>query len=88
MVSKIFIAGIIEKLYSKYQILAILGEASITTSEKNEDFAYLALKPSLIIKKEEIEYFFKSLDDVLSEGVNKINFDFIKQIIKNKIGIN
>ena len=40
------------------------------------------------VKKEEIEYFFKSLDDVLSEGVNKINFDFIKQIIKNKIGIN
>ena len=87
-ISKIFIAGIIEKLYSKHQILAILGEASITTSDKNEDFAYLALKPSLIIKKEEIEYFFESLDNVLSEGANKINFDFIKQIIKTKIGIN
>ena len=85
--SKIFIAAIIDKLYSKHKILSILGETSLTSSGNNEDFVYLALTPSLVIKEEDIEYFFSSLDKILSEGVYKINFDFIKKIFKKKINI-
>ena len=87
-ISKIFLAALIEKLYSKHKILALMGETSLSSSDNTKEFAYLDLKPSLIIKKEEIEYFFKSLDNVLSEGINKLNLDFLKKVFKSKIGIN
>lgn len=82
--SKIFVAAIIEKLYSQYNILAKLGEKSISSSEIGGELVYLSVDPSLIIKNEEIQYFFESLDKILSEGVYKINFDFISNVLKKR----
>ena len=84
-ISKIFIAALIEKLYAEHKILAKLGEKSLSSSESVDDLSYLSIDPSLIIQKSDIQYFFKSLDAVLSEGVYKINFEFISNILKKKL---
>lgn len=66
---KILIAVIISNMYSKYNILMAFGQ--------NYNFP-LWISPSLIIKQNELTYFFKCLDQTFSENFEKLFIRFIK----------
>ena len=84
--SQIVIAGIMEYLYSKFNILTIPQDRMIKIKNgKIERFAYLAIKPSCIVNDEQINYFIKSLDQALNAGViNLITFFFKNKFSNSK----
>ena len=82
--SQIVIAGIMEHLYSKFNILTIPQDRTIKTEDgKIERFAYLAIKPSCIATEKEVKFFLESLDQTLSEGCLKLISNFFKNKISN-----
>ena len=82
--SQIVIAGIMEYLYSNFNILTIPQDRIIRTeSGEIERFAYLAIKPSCIVEEKEIEYFIDSLDKTLSQGCISLIAKFFKNKVTN-----
>jgi len=65
------------ELYEKYNILTAIND-SINSN-------HLCVSPSLIIEKEDVNYFFKSLDQVLKDGVNFKTIEVILNFAKSKI---
>ena len=69
-IKKIIVASIIYDLYQSYNILTFYGS--------NKDIP-LKVAPSLMAKKEDIDYFENSLDQVLSKGLVKLVSNFVSQ---------
>ena len=69
-IKKIIVASIIFELYHSHNILTFYGS--------NYEIP-LKVAPSIIVKKEEIEYFEHSLDQVLSKGLLKLVSNFVSQ---------
>lgn len=67
-VNKLITVAIIDYLYKKHNVLTF-------TSLGKE--IHLIVSPPLIVKKNEIDYFFKSLDETLSNGIIKLIILFI-----------
>tara|TARA_Y100000590_G_scaffold355294_1_gene408975 strand:- start:4455 stop:5885 length:1431 start_codon:yes stop_codon:yes gene_type:complete len=65
------------ELYEKYNILTAIND-SINSN-------HLCVSPSLIIEKEDVNYFFKSLDQVLKDGINFKTIEVILNFAKSKI---
>ena len=82
--SQIVIASIMEELYSEHNILTIPQDRIIRKENGEiERFAYLAIKPSCIVKNEEINHFLDSLNKVLEVGVVNLIRKFLqKKILK------
>ena len=59
---KITATAISAELYEKYNILTAINDSKFSD--------HLCVSPSLIISDENIEYFFKSLDEVLQKNIN------------------
>ena len=68
-VNKLITSSVISILYSEFKILTSLGQ--------NRDIC-LWISPSLVVNKDEVEYFFNSLDKTLSYGIIKLITKFIK----------
>lgn len=82
--SLIVIAGIMEYLYSTFNILTIPQDRIIRTEQGDiERFAYLAIKPSCIVNEQEIDFFIDSLDQTLSQGPIKLINNFFKNKLTN-----
>jgi putrescine aminotransferase len=69
-VKKIIVASIIFDLYRSYNILTFYGS--------NKDIP-LKVAPSILAKKEDIDYFENSLDQVLNKGLMKLVSNFVSQ---------
>jgi len=76
LISKLNVASISSELYSKHEILTHISES------ENSNFLYIS--PSLIASNENIEYFFKSLDEVLK---SKLDLKLLKYIINSIFNI-
>ena len=74
---KITATAISYELYEKHNILATVND-SINSN-------HLCISPSLIIEQEDINYFFKSLNQVLENGVNLKTIEIILNFAKSKI---
>ena len=72
---KILVSSIIFHLYEKYDILTFYGS--------NKGIP-LKISPSLIINKEEVDYFISSLDETLKIGLTKLVLNFVKSKFFNK----
>ena len=75
---KLLCASVIFHLYKKYNILTYYG-SNIGIP--------LKVSPSIIASKDQIKYFFNSLDKTLEFGIYNLLLDFIKNKIFNKIKI-
>ena len=83
-ISKIYTASIIDELFKKYNIYSILGDSSLARGKNIiDDRTPILFKPSLIITEKEINYFFNSLEKVLSSNQNILILKFLKNVIKN-----
>jgi len=69
-INKLITSSIISHLYTEHSILTSLGQ--------NKDIS-LWISPPLIVDKEEVEYFFDSLDKTLKYGIMKLIAKFIKK---------
>ena len=69
-IKKIIVASIIFDLYHSYNILTFYGS--------NKDIP-LKVAPSILAKKEDIDYFENSLDQVLNKGLMKLVSNFVSQ---------
>ena len=65
------------ELYEKYNILTAINDSTNSN--------HLCVSPSLIIEKEDVNYFFKSLDQVLKDGINFKTIEVILNFAKSKI---
>jgi len=65
------------ELYEKYNILTSINDSSSSN--------HLCISPALIIDEKDVNYFFDSLDKVLSQGLNLKSIDLIVNFIKSKI---
>jgi putrescine aminotransferase len=74
---KLTATAVSSELYEKYNILASINDS------KNSN--HLCVAPALIIEEEDINYFFESIDKVLSDGVNLKSLQIIFDFIKSKI---
>lgn len=72
-VEKLFLAGLIDRLFSKYNIHSLFMTAGTPS---------LLFSPSLIINEKEIDYFFDSLEDVMTEGASNLAMSFAKKKFK------
>jgi len=72
------------QLFKKYNIYSILGDSSLARGKNIiDDRTPILFKPSLIITEKEINYFFNSLEKVLSSNQNILVLKFLKNVIKN-----
>ena len=62
------------ELYEKYNILTTINDSSNSN--------HLCISPSLIIEEKEIDYFFNSLNKVLSNGINNQTINIILNFLK------
>ena len=79
---KIISASILNELFSKYKILAYVNEKKINNNDNNSYDIILNLNPSIVIKPNEIHYFYDSLDKILSQKIEKIVLRFALKNIK------
>lgn len=75
-IKKIIVASIIFDLYNSFNILTFYGS--------NKDIP-LKVAPSLLAKKEDIDYFENSLDQVLNKGLIKLVSNFVSQKFFSKL---
>ena len=68
-IKKIIVSSIIYHLYEKYNILTFYGSNTGIP---------LKVAPSLIVNKEEVDYFMSSLDKTLEMGIKNLVLNFIK----------
>ena len=71
-INKLITSAVISNLYSEFKILSSLGQ--------NKDIC-LWISPPLIVKDEEINYFFKSLESTISLGFPRLISNFLKKKI-------
>ena len=69
-IKKIIVASIIYELYNSHNILTFYGS--------NYDIP-LKVAPSIMANKNDIDYFEKSLDQVLDKGLLKLVSNFVSQ---------
>ncbi len=81
-VSKLYVAAVSDLMFSKYNILCIFSQGSLI-QDSDKSSAFISFQPSLIIKKVETKYFFKSLSKVLSLKPSYILIKFLKKILTN-----
>jgi len=62
------------ELYEKYNILTSINDSSNSN--------HLCISPSLIIQEDEINYFFSSLEKVLSDGINSRTINIVLNFLK------
>ncbi len=74
---KLTATAVSSELYQKYNILTQINDSSNSN--------HLSVSPALIMDKKNIDYFFESLDKVLSSGVNIKSFEIILDFVKSKI---
>ncbi len=74
---KLTATAISSEMYQKYNILTQINDSSNSN--------HLSISPALIMDKENINYFFESMDKVLSGGVNIKSFEIIFDFIRSKI---
>ncbi len=72
--NKVTTIAICNALYDKHNIFCTIRE--------NGNNVYLSVSPSLIVKKEELEYFVNSLDNIFSSGLISHISKFYLQVIK------
>jgi len=65
------------ELYEKYNILTAVSDSSNSN--------HLFVSPSLIINKDEINFFFEKLDAILSKGFNLQSLELIFSFLKSKV---
>ena len=76
LVSKLYVASLSDELFTNYGILTNISESD------NSDYLYIS--PSLIVTENEINSFFKALDEILNKP---INFKFSEYIIKSLMNL-
>ena len=76
LISKLNIATISSELYSKHNILSNVSESD------NSDYLYVT--PSIIVSKEDVDYFFSSLEKVLN---SKIDIKVLQYIFSSFINL-
>ena len=74
---KITATAVSSELYKKYNILTAINDSSFSN--------HLCISPSLIIKREEVNYFFDSLGKILNENLNLKSIELILNFIKSKL---
>lgn len=74
---KITATAISCQLYKDFNILSAINDSSFSN--------HLCVSPSLVIKDEEVNYFFDSLDKILKENINYKSIELILNYIKSKI---
>ena len=72
LISKLNVATISSELYSKHNILSNVSESD------NSDYLYLS--PSIIVTKDDIDYFFSSLEEILN---SKVDIKVLKYIFSS-----
>ena len=70
--SKLITSSVLNSLYNDYQILTSLGQ--------NKEIC-LWISPPIIANKEQINYFFESLEKILKEGLITSILSFLKKQI-------
>ena len=65
------------ELYEKYNILTSINDSSNSN--------HLNVSPSLIIEKQDVDYFFSSLERVLNSSLNLKSLNLIFNFIKSKL---
>ena len=73
---KITATAISCQLYKDFNILSAINDSSFSN--------HLCVSPSLIVKDEEVNYFFDSLDKILKENINYKSIELILNYIKSK----
>lgn len=71
-IKKLVVASVVDRLFSKHDIF--------TYFNNNQDVGVM-VAPSLVIEKEQIDYFFDAMEDILKKGV----YDAAGAFIKNKL---
>ena len=73
---KITATAISSELYKKYNILTAINDSKFSN--------HLCVAPSLIIQKDDIDYFFDSLSRTLNENLNLKSIELILNFVKSK----
>ncbi len=58
----------------------MLKDYSILLNTPPHDSSQILITPSLIINREQIDYFIESLKKVLSDNLWKVGFDYLKKL--------
>ena len=74
---KITATAVSSELYKKHNILTAINDSSFSN--------HLCISPSLIIKKEEVNYFFDCLGKILNENLNLKSIELILNFVKSKL---
>ncbi|WP_024834251.1 aspartate aminotransferase family protein [Ruminiclostridium josui] len=71
---------LVEKFVTGSVMTSMLKDYNILLNTPPHDSSQLLITPSLIITKEQIDYFIDSLKKVLSDNLWKVGFDYIKRL--------
>ena len=74
---KITATAISSELFEKYNILSAINDSSFSN--------HLCVSPSLIISHDDVNYFFKSLDEVLQGNLNLKALELMFKFVKSKL---
>ena len=74
---KITATAISSELFEKYNILSAINDSSFSN--------HLCVSPSLIISHDDVNYFFKSLDEVLQGNLNLKALELMFRFVKSKL---
>ena len=74
-VKKLTATAISSELYKNYNILTYINDSSVSN--------HLVIAPSLVIEEKEVAYFFESLDECLSKGINLKTIELVINSIKS-----
>lgn len=76
-IKKLTATAISSELYKSFDILTYINDSSISN--------HLVIAPSLVIKEVDVEYFFKSLDECLSKGINLKTVELVINAVKSVV---
>ncbi len=71
---------LVEKFVTGSVITSMLKDYSILLNTPPHDSSQILITPSLIINREQIDYFIESLKKVLSDNLWKVGFDYLKKL--------
>jgi hypothetical protein len=64
-------------MYKNYNVLTAINDSSFSN--------HLCISPSLIISKDDVNYFFDSLDKTLNQNLNIKSVELIFNFLKSKL---